>query len=70
MSQPQYRIVGSYLITLNDVNDKEIRQIVFHGSKMEADLMGEDHVIDHPLVESFYVAKIVTNSKHSVWSPK
>lgn len=63
----QIRKIGSYLITIYDANDKEVREVVSGFGLLETKKLAEAEV---KAGESFTIAKIIENSKYSKWGVK
>jgi hypothetical protein len=64
------REIGSYEVVLCDKKLKRKEEIVFNGSLVDARHLARKTLRKTKKYKSFYISKIVDNSKYKVWSPK
>lgn len=63
----QIREIGSYLITIYDASDHEVREIVSNVGLLETVTLAKAELSEG---ESFTIAKIIENSKYNKWGVK
>ena len=64
------RTVGSYEIVFCDHNDKRIKETTLDLSLHESIQLASDYTKDNPLIKSFFINRVVHNSKYNVHTVK
>lgn len=64
------RTVGSYEIVFCDHNDRRLNEITIDLSLHEAMQMAIEYTKENPIVKSYFINKVVHNSKYNVHTVK
>ena len=61
------RNIGSYEIVVCDIDDKRLLEVVEHSSLWKARETADKLMTDTPGARSYYLSKIIDNSKFDKW---